>query len=294
MTNPQMFMGISICSCNCGGFSENGAVRCGQRAGQMQYTDQKTPAGIFTAVNGDEYSAWNHSVLGLGNSLSIQGPFQGLAAIFDLQGFTDFCSQADYEMEVSKFLASFLKWLFAEIKSQIKIGDFGNTVLVSAPIPVFAKFLGDGVLFVWDVSDKRHFGDPGVGNIVKQLWEIKNRFCAFYDNVGKEFSYSPKRLRCGVARSYTIPIGEWSDFVGRCINLAARLQKLGSLSFAFSPKGMNRNESFVGEWHERFMLVETKLRGVGPAEHVMIDRDEWSKLPDEEKNLYKPVTVKDG
>src|SRR5437868_256933 len=60
--------------------------------------------------------AFDPSVLGLGDISLKSTSVNALAAIFDLEGFTKFCSQPDPQLAVPKFLDLFLKWLFAKLK----------------------------------------------------------------------------------------------------------------------------------------------------------------------------------
>ena len=46
----------------------------------------------------------------------------------------------------------------------------------------------------------------------------------------------PLKLRCGIARGQIMSIGDASLFVGPCINVAARLQKLGKFSLPFKKR----------------------------------------------------------
>ena len=41
----------------------------------------------------------------------------------------------------------------------------------------------------------------------------------------------PSVLRCGLARGTVYPVGNGQDFVGSCINMAARLQKRATFAF---------------------------------------------------------------
>src|SRR4029077_11901818 len=49
----------------------------------------------------------------------------------------------------------------------------------------------------------------------------------------------PPVLRCGIARGTVFCVGDGEDYVGSCINMAARLQRLQGISFAFNRRGFD-------------------------------------------------------
>ena len=115
----------------------------------------------------------------------------------------------------------------------------GQQFVLWYKLPFFAKFLGDGVLFLWDDRD---FAAEARINIVDFFEVICNDFEKYFLlKIGKRFTQPPPKLRCGIARGQITSIGNGSDFVGPCINVASRLQKLGDgqFSFAFTKEGLD-------------------------------------------------------
>jgi hypothetical protein len=86
-----------------------------------------------------------------------------LAAIFDLEGFTHFCSQRDPQLAVPKFLDFFLKWLFKKLKETYLEEELPEGYKIYLEPPFFSKFLGDGVLFLWNTETK---SELEINNIV--------------------------------------------------------------------------------------------------------------------------------
>lgn len=80
-------------------------------------------------------------------------------------------------------------------------------------------------------------------------------------------------------------MGNGNDFVGPCINMAARLQKLNSLSFCFSRKGLNPEEN--DDFAKQVVTKKTEIRGIGSDELVCVLKSEFDKLSilDKEKIL---------
>jgi len=80
-------------------------------------------------------------------------------------------------------------------------------------------------------------------------------------------------------------VGEGKDFVGPCINMAARLQKLGSLSFVVSRRGIDPDKCFPQK-KEGFVIKKIHIRGIGTEEPVIVLKEEFDSLTKEERALF--------
>lgn len=139
------------------------------------------------------------------------------------------------------------------------IEEAGNEVVLWSHLPFFGKFLGDGVLLLWDVTDMT---GEAKRNIVYSFDVICTDYeRAFLQSLKKTVSKPPLKLRCGIAQGQVTSIAGGSDFVGLCINIASRLQKLGdgAFSFAFTQKGLEPDEA--EDWYEDFRLMKIPIRG---------------------------------
>lgn len=232
-----------------------------------------------------QFQSFNSGMLGLGE-ISKQGErMDALAAIFDLEGFTSFCNQTDPHLVVPEYLDQFLRWLFFEIAENFKMEVREDKVIMWGKFPVFAKFLGDGILFLWNTNG---LGQASLGNIVINLYKTCRSYANdFMPETKKEFAKVPAKLRCGIARGEVVPIGGGRDFVGSCINMAARLQKISQLSFAFPRKGFNPNECFGKTWKARFMARKISIRGVDEDELIFVCKEEFEALPEQERQFLK-------
>jgi len=252
----------------------------------------------YTQIRGaepDEYHLsksnfrkFNVSLLELGDLSQEKESFEGLAVIFDLKGFTSFCDQRDPHLEVPEFLDDFLNWLFLRITNDSRRGEDGGHVMLWYHLPFFAKFLGDGVLFLWDV---KNLSREAKGNIVSSLYIICNDYeKELLPKIRRKFTKPPPKLRCGIAQGQITPIGNESDFAGLCINLASRLQKLGEgqFSFAFTKKGLDLERGVPEDWHKDFRRIRVQIRGVGKEELVYVLKKEFNKLPKPEKKKLLP------
>lgn len=210
-----------------------------------------------------------------------QNQINALSAIFDLEGFTTFCKQIDPQLAVSEYLSEFLKWIFTQIRKEIidKTHDEGYETYCD--LPFLSKYLGDGILFLWDTDG---MSDTNIMNVVVSLKAICDNYKKeFLPKISKKVSTPPPSLRCGIARGAIYSVGNGNDFVGPCINMSARLQKLNSLSFCFSKRGFNYE---VNPYIFKNILVKkVDIRGIGNDELVCVFKSEFDKLaaPDKDK-----------
>jgi class 3 adenylate cyclase len=198
-----------------------------------------------------------------------------------LEGFTEFCNQIDPHLVIPEYLHEFLSWLFESISSDFLQKNEGDEAVLWCQLPFFAKFMGDGVLFLWDT---RYQGYGGIGNTVLALHDICDKYTtSFLPMIRQRVIKPPLKLRCGIARGQIISIGEGRDFVGPCINAASRLQKIGPFSFAFSKRGFNLQRNFHEKKQSNFILVKSPIRGIGEEELFFVRKKEFDALPDEDK-----------
>lgn len=110
----------------------------------------------------------------------------------------------------------------------------------------------------------------------------------FLPDIRRAVSAPPRRLRCGIARGQVISVGGGADYVGSCINVAARLQKLSNLSFAVSRRGFDLSDAPDAEGSLRSFLVlkRTAVRSIGKQELVYIRKDEFDALPSAERQEF--------
>jgi class 3 adenylate cyclase len=122
-------------------------------------------------------------------------------------------------------------------------------------------------------------------NIIASMLEVSRGYEAFLRKEGVHSVDPPRRLRCGIARGTVIPIGQGADFVGPCINISTRLQKLHNLFFACSARGIDR-EGFNPNYGREFQKLRTEIRGIGERELVYVLRREFEALPAAERTAF--------
>ncbi len=109
----------------------------------------------------------------------------------------------------------------------------------------------------------------------------------FLKEMEKKVVSPPQKLRCGIARGAIFSVGNGNDFVGPCINVSARLQKLHSLSFCFSRRGLKPEvNNFIAK---ELMTAKTDIRGIGSGELVCVLKSEYLSLSEEEKQNFLSI-----
>lgn len=252
--------------------------------GSADVTEEYGEASFLNTLTPKQFGQFNVALLGLGKVGKQASVTNALAAAFDLEGFTDFCSQIDPQLAIPEFLSDFLSWLFKSISDKFTEKKDEKLVRIWGSLPFFGKFTGDGVLFLWNTDLSR--GMTGIGNIA---WRLKG-VCEDYvtdlqPRLTASLAKTPKRLRVGIARGQVLSVGEGNDFVGPCVNMAARLQKLGTLSFAVSRRGFDPKECFKNV-ERHFVVKKLGIRGVGEDEPVLLLKKEFAALSDEEKGQF--------
>jgi class 3 adenylate cyclase len=251
-----------------------------------KYTIENLKDGYNFSLSRASFNAFNPSILDLGDISKDGERIDALAAIFDLEGFTSFTNQIDPHLVVPEYLSKFLDWLFKSVADEFFQRQQASRVVLWCKLPFFAKFLGDGVLFLWDTMDL----DPiFIGNIVSNLQLVCEDYeRSFFPKTRKSMSRVPLKLRCGIARGQIMSIGDALDFVGPCINVAARLQKLGKFSFAFSKRGFELQKHFTEASQKDYALIKSQIRGLGDEELLFVLKRELEKLPANERKKLLP------
>ena len=236
-------------------------------------------------VDNEEFEKFNPYILDLGDISRRAAQVDVIAAVFDLSGFTNFCNQADQHLIVPEYLSRFIDWLFNAIKDRSIHESYKEGKTLWAPLPFLAKFLGDGVLFLWDTVNMSKIE---INNIPVTLRDICLRYrSSFYPEIKKEVDKPPDILRCGVARGMVCSVGNGEDYVGPCINIASRLQKLSHLTFGVYRKGFDFKKYMHKEAAAQYVLKSVTLRGIGEHEGVWVLKKEFDNLPTKAKELFR-------
>jgi class 3 adenylate cyclase len=242
-------------------------------------------AGGKKILDNEVITRFNPSILNLGDISTPCQEKDAVAAVFDLTGFTAFCSQVDSYLAIPRFLSDFLEWFFYSIRDGLTEEDFGNSRSFWADFPLQVKFLGDGILLVWGA---RKMTEDQICRIVTTLFEIcRNYRRVFYPRISLAVNKPPAVLRCGAARGKVFTIGDGKDFVGHCINTASRLSHLGPITFCFPHRGFQVRENMPPEYLQLFVPKYISIRGVGDNELVWVVKEECERLTVNQKGLLR-------
>lgn len=229
----------------------------------------------------EKFDSFNADILGLGKIESKSSTTNALSVMFDLAGFTNFCKQIDPQLAVPEFLSEFLEWLFKHVRKTLIHRSFKEGYKTFADLPFLAKYLGDGILFLWDTED---MSEIAIRNVVGAMFKICRAYVKdFYPGIAKKLTDAPPILRCGIARGTIYSVGNGSDFVGPCINMSARLQKLYSLTFCFSRRGLDPTKMNFD-----FITKKIEIRGIG-EELVCMSEKGFNDLDPLDKKKFKAV-----
>jgi len=232
----------------------------------------------------EDFDSFNSSVLGLGDITQASNSKPAIAAVFDLEGFTNFCKQIEPQLSVPIFLKQFLDWIFGEIRKETCKKEFAEGYQLWHPLPFFTKFMGDGLLVLWDCSSIHSVNQH---NLITTLDEIAGHYAQqFLPEMKKKVCDVPSALRCGIAKGTVYSVGDGNDFVGPCINLAARLQKLDGIKFAFARRGFSPEDQWKEDQLEYWTLKEASIRGMGEKELIYIRKSEFENLSKIDSRKY--------
>jgi hypothetical protein len=235
-------------------------------------------------VKKEKWEKFNSSILGLGDVGAKSEVTAAIAAVFDLEGFTQFCKQIDPHLAVPVFLEHFLNWFFEKIKEETKHKEQENGIATYHDLPILTKFLGDGILVIWDTKNMPPIAQA---NIITSCSQICAKYLKeFYPKIKSKVTDAPKRIRCGVAKGNIFSVGNGEDYVGPCINFASRLQKLPGLLFAFSDRGFKVEENWAEQDLPKWVVKKVQIRGIGESELVYIRKHEYTALSAEDAKFY--------
>jgi class 3 adenylate cyclase len=250
--------------------------------------DVNKPAQPKTIPN-EIVSRFNPSILNLGEINTPSKEEEAIAAIFDLTGFTNFCTQADAYLAIPRFLNDFLNWFFNRISQSLTVENDGFHSMFWADLPVMVKFLGDGLLVLWHAHTMT---EAQICRLVGTLYKVCYAYRTdFFPNMKMTINKPPVVLRCGVARGKVYSIGNGHDYVGHCINNASRLSHLNPLTFCFPHHGFHVREFMPDNYARLFVPKYVALRGIGENELIWVVKEEFDRLPDKVKAQFRDLEM---
>lgn len=238
-------------------------------------------------ITHDVVNQFNPSMLALGDISTPCQEKEAIVAVCDLTGFTKFCNQVDSYLAIPRFLSDFLEWFFNSIREELTEKNYKKHTSFWADFPALVKFLGDGLLLVWNT---RNMMEDQICRIVVSLYNICRTYrYKFYPEINMVVNKPPSVLRCGIARGKVFTVGNGKDYVGHCINNASRLSQLSPLSFCFPHSGFQVRDHMPEEYAKLFIQKYLSVRGVGENELIWVVKDEFDRLPERSRGLFRDV-----
>lgn len=238
-------------------------------------------------LDNETIKKFNPSMLELGDISTPCREKEAIAAVFDLTGFTTFCNQADSYLAIPRFLNDFLEWFFGSIREGITEKDLGDRSVLWTRLPIMVKFLGDGLMLLWDAQK---MSEDQICRLAGTLYKLCCDYrTEFYPHISMVVDKPPGVLRCGVARGKVYSIGNDREYVGHCINNASRLSRLGSLTFCFPHRGFQVREHMPEEYRRIFVPKYVSIRGVGENELVWVVGNEYNRLPGKNREMFRSL-----
>jgi len=257
------------------------------RPSVSDFTDAELDGKSASILKKGTFDQFTPALLGLGDIASEANSIDAIAAVFDLEGFTRFCGQIEPQLSVPRFLSEFMNWLMGQLKEESVHKRHELGVLLYSPLPFFVKFMGDGLLVLWDASQ---MADARKRIVMMNCRGIcLNYKSTFYQRISKSVVDPPPVLRCGLARGTVYSVGNGTDFVGSCINMAARLQKIPGVTFAMNIRGITLDVSDDSHYRKYYVIKRVSIRGIGDNELVAFWKDEIDVMKARDKRRIRDL-----
>lgn len=213
-----------------------------------------------------------------------------LALIYDLAGFSTFANRPDAAQWISPFLN--------HVSQAIEIVIYGGEPywLPDEGVEYYRlreqahqKFLGDGVLYIWTGTQHKPLDSFFIRTLCVRLRDLRANFSRVVRAAREKIQIAeiPQDIRFGLAVGDVYELGRTDarqrEYVGICINLAARLQKYyPGVGFVAARVQMTptsrRAENFV-------RVIANKIDGF-PSEYVLLDEAEYAGLDRNIRGTY--------
>ncbi|MDB5285621.1 MAG: hypothetical protein JWR05_570 [Mucilaginibacter sp.] len=220
-------------------------------------------------------------------------PTTGLALIFDISGFTNFFNKPDLQSYITKYINQIIECVEITIYGGVDYWTAEPEDLESLNLkPSLRKFLGDGMLYIWEDSENKISKDFKL-DLLNRLWNLQTFFEKVNEKLYDDIPIGdlPKTIKFGIAQGtiYRLLEADGSqDFIGPCINLASRLVKYcPEINFICSARLDLEKKGLEEQGY--FKVIAKELKSF-ENEIVIIDKDDYTKLAEEDKKrLFKEI-----
>ncbi|MGC4099769.1 hypothetical protein [Ferruginibacter sp.] len=220
----------------------------------------------------------------------------GLALIFDISGFTKFFNKPD----IHYYMTNYINQIINCVEITIWGGNDFWTTETPQEIdaleikPIMRKFLGDGMLYVWEDNDDRLLlkSDFKIDLIIR-LWNLQLNFDRINKRLYEDIPVGdlPTNIKFGISQGTIFKLIENTgeqDCIGPCINLASRLVKYcQEINFIASARlDLPKQEL---ETYGFFKIIAKELQSF-ENEIVVIDKVDYDGVSlADKKRLFKEL-----
>lgn len=216
-----------------------------------------------------------------------------VAVIFDLEGFTEFCTQPQVEHRIPALLNRLSELLCSCLDRSWAPGDDCAFHLAELGFPAQVKFLGDGGLLIWLLPEEDEGQLSFLLALLSRLYIARRSFGDVVETFKDDFGLPrmPDKVRIGLAAGEIVRLNSVAgeeEFVGFPINLASRLQGYcRGLGFLASAR-IGIPSEFLEE-HGFQKVYAKRLRGFS-KEVLIVDKADFYSLSSKERAfLFEPL-----
>lgn len=227
---------------------------------------------------------------------TIERPVVGLALIFDISGFTKFYNKPDVHYYMTSYINHIIDCMEVNIwGGEVYWTEDNKKIPPLKLLPTMRKFLGDGMLYVWEDSEDRLISNSPTlkNNLINRLWNLQNNFYKINKKLMENIPIGdlPSTVKFGIAQGTIFKLEEadgTTDYIGPCINLASRLVKYcAEINFIASarldlPNGKLEEDGY-------FRIIAKELRSF-ENEIVIIDKTDYENIGNaDKKRLFQEI-----
>ena len=206
-----------------------------------------------------------------------------VTVVLDLEGFTNFFNKAspNQSIIVASYVNAFLSWLNYRLDLE------GKRIRK----PRLSKFLGDGVLYVWETKEGKT--EQIAHDLMNFCWNITrgaDRYeisflPQFKRQLGKKWDCEyPKHLRASLATGFAVKYtrrNRPAEYVSECINIAFRLCGIDPELYFIAHSDLLLDDEI--KTAHNYVEKGIKIKGIDKSIAVFIDKDDFDSLTDKSR-----------
>lgn len=224
-------------------------------------------------------------------------PELGLALVFDISGFTNFFNKPDLQYYITDYINHIIECIEINIYGGnaywVPEEEFKSNLPLTLK-PKMRKFLGDGMLYIWENDEKNTLNNDSFKiKLINRLWNLQLHYNYINKHLYERIPIGdlPTTVKFGIAKGTLYKLTEkdgTNDYIGPCINLASRLVKYcQEINFIASARLDISKEKLIE--HGYFRIIAKELRSF-ENEIIFIERKDYDRINEPDKlRLFKEI-----